>query len=86
MKEIKIVLLGKTGQIGSVLGKKLKKNNFIKCLSRKDLELSNLSSIGKKLDKFTLNNLTHGRLKNVGTIHFSNQRHLKDLTIKLLHL
>ena len=25
MKEIKIVLLGKTGQIGSVLGKKLKK-------------------------------------------------------------
>ena len=50
MKKIKIVLLGKTGQIGSVLGKKLKKNNFIKCLSRKDLELSNLSSIGKKLD------------------------------------
>ena len=55
MKEIKIVLLGKTGQIGSVLGKKLKKNNFIKCLSRKDLELSNLSSIGKKLDKLKPN-------------------------------
>ena len=34
---------------------------------------------GKKLDKFTLNNLTHGKLKNVGTIHFSNLRHLKEL-------
>ena len=55
MKKIKIVLLGKTGQIGSVLGKKLKKNNYVKCLSRKDLELINLSSIEKKLNKLKPN-------------------------------
>ena len=44
MKEIKIVLLGKTGQIGSVLGKKLKKNTI-------DQEKSKNLKLGKKLKK-----------------------------------
>ena len=87
MKKIKIVLLGKTGQIGSVLGKKLKKNNFIKCLSRKDLELSNLSSIGKKLDKLKPNILINaaaytnvaGAEKNKKLCHKINATSVKKI-------
>tara|TARA_B100000745_G_scaffold300144_1_gene252957 strand:+ start:293 stop:1183 length:891 start_codon:yes stop_codon:yes gene_type:complete len=87
MKKIKIVLLGKTGQIGSVLGKKLKKNNFIKCLSRKDLELSNLSSIGKKLDKLKPNILINaaaytnvaGAEKNKKLCHKINAASVKKI-------
>lgn len=40
---------------------------------------SDFKSKEKKLDKFTINNLIYGRLKNVGKIHFSNQKHLKEL-------
>ena len=54
-KKIKIVLLGKTGQIGSELEKKLKKNKNIKCLSRKDLKLEDCSSIENKLNKLKPN-------------------------------
>ena len=54
-KKIKIVLLGKTGQIGSELEKKLKKNKNIKCLSRKDLKLEDYSSIENKLNKLKPN-------------------------------
>ena len=52
MKKIKILLIGKNGQIGSAIKKKLNKiNRNIICLSKKELNLENLLSIEKKLNR-----------------------------------
>ena len=52
MKEIKILLIGKNGQIGSAIKKILNKiNSNIICLSKKELNLENLLSIEKKLNR-----------------------------------
>ena len=52
MKEIKILLIGKNGQIGSAIKKRLNKiNRNIICLSKKELNLENLLSIEKKLNR-----------------------------------
>ena len=50
MKKIKILLIGKNGQIGSSIKKRLSKvNKNITCWSKKELNLENLLSIQKKL-------------------------------------
>ena len=52
MKKIKILLIGKNGQIGSSIKKRLSKvNKNITCWSKKELNLENLLSIQKKLNK-----------------------------------
>ena len=52
MKKIKILLIGKNGQIGSAIKKRLNKiNRNIICLSKKELNLENLLSIEKKLNR-----------------------------------
>ena len=52
MKKIKILLIGKNGQIGSTIKKRLNKiNRNIICLSKKELNLENLLSIEKKLNR-----------------------------------
>ena len=51
MEKIKILLIGKNGQIGTAIKEKLKKKNLV-CLSKKDLNLNNISSIKKVLNKF----------------------------------
>ena len=52
MKEIKILLIGKNGQIGSTIKRRLNKiNRNIICLSKKELNLENLLSIEKKLNR-----------------------------------
>ena len=52
MKKTKILLIGKNGQIGSSIKKRLSKiNKNIICLSKKELNLENLLSIQKKLNK-----------------------------------
>ena len=52
MKKIKILLIGKNGQIGSSIKKRLSKvNKNITCWSKKELNLENLLSVQKKLNK-----------------------------------
>ena len=52
MKKTKILLIGKNGQIGSSIKKRLSKiNKNIICLSKKELNLENLLSVQKKLNK-----------------------------------
>ena len=52
MKKIKILLIGKNGQIGSAIKRRLNKiNRNIICLSKKELNLENLLSIEKKLNR-----------------------------------
>ena len=53
MKKTKILLIGKNGQIGSSIKKRLNKNSKnVISLSKRDLNLENLSSIEKVLNKF----------------------------------